>query len=387
MFSSRLRTALTALLALAACDKDPADETRGSQAPDIAPEPEAPADDPAPAPAVAEAPPSPEPAPPPAAPPAPTFGPAQLTALDDAQLSTLRAGEEDPPIPVDTHYIQSNETRHDLFFPYVENVGGCLIGVGSDQSFTVAAKARSEFVFMMDIDSRVVDLHHMHRIFVLASETPADTVAKWDGANAEASAALLLEKLPEAGFDESRIRRILRGYKAGRETVFRHLKRVVARTRDGAPATWLSDPEMYEHIRSLYQTDRLRIMQGNLAGSNSMRTAAKACEALGQTMRTIYMSNAEEYFAYTADFVENITSQPIDDKSVLLRTIYSKKWEHADLWAYQVHALPDFKTRLGDKKNRKRTAMLRYAQQDGGLERESLQIEGFSRIGFGAAEQ
>ncbi len=75
-------------------------------------------------------------------------------------------------------------------------------------------------------------------------------------------------------------------------------------------------------------------------------------------------------------------AQPTDDKSVVLRTIYSKKWEHADLWAYQVHKLSDFKERLNNRKNRKRTAMLRYAKYDGGLERESLSIEGFSRIGY-----
>ena len=280
------------------------------------------------------------------------------------------------------HYVQSNETRHDLFFPYVENVGGCAIGVGSDQTFTAAAKARSTVLFMMDIDRRVVDLHLMHRVFVLASETPEDNWAWWDAKNADEAKALLEEKLAADGVDATTLKRTLRGYNAYRETVYRHLRRVINRERDGEKVTWLSDPEMYAHIRSLYQAGRVRVMQGNLAGSNSMRTAAKACQELGETMRVVYMSNAEEYFSYTADFVANIEAQPIDDKSVLLRTIYSKKWEHADLWAYQVHKLSDFKTRLADKKNRKRTAMLRYAQKDGGLERESLSIEGFSRIGY-----
>lgn len=380
----RTRIALATLLALGACDKAPAAETRGSQSPEksaaepVSPNDPMPAEPPAPADPAPELPAKAEPEPE----PEPTFGPAALTVLTDAQRQTLLDGEEDPPIRVEVHYVQSNETRHDLFFPYVENVGGCAIGVGSDQTFTAAAKARSTVLFMMDIDRRVVDLHLMHRIFVLASETPEDNWAWWNRKNADAAKALLEEELLEAGVRETTIKRTLRGYEAYRETVYRHLGRVISRERDGAKVTWLSDPDSYAHIRSLYQTGRVRVMQGNLAGEFSMRTAAKACEALGETMRVVYMSNAEEYFSYTPDFVANLHAQPIDDKSVLLRTIYSKKWQHADLWAYQVHKLSDFKERLGDSRNRKRTVMLRYARHDGGLERESLSIRGFSRIGY-----
>jgi|GEM_PF-1725292 len=380
MHRLRMRIAFAAFVALTACDKAPADETRGSQSPEsAAPTPAEPS--PAPAPPQPE-PPAAVPEPEPEPEPEPTFGPAQLTALSDTQLQRLHEGAEDPPIPVEIHYVQSNEKRHDLFFPYIEDVGGCAIGVGSDQTFTVAAKARSTFLFMMDIDRRIVDLHLMHRVFILEAETPEDNWAFWDAKNAESSKALLEAKLPDYGLDAATIRRTLRGYHAYRETVYRHLRRVIGRQRDGKNVTWLSDPQMYAHIRALYQTGRVRVMQGNLAGEHSMRTAATACEALGETMRVIYMSNAEEYFTYTPDFVANIEAQPIDDKSVVLRTIYSKKWEHADLWAYQVHTLSDFKTRLGDRRNRKRSAMLRYAMKDGGLERESLQIEGFSRIGY-----
>ncbi|MGH1347324.1 MAG: hypothetical protein ACRBN8_37530 [Nannocystales bacterium] len=378
----RTRIAIATLLAVGACDKGASEETRGSQTPEEPAAQPAPDDalDAAARDAATEPEPGPEPTPPPE--PEPTFGPAALTALTDTQRQTLAIGKEDPPLPVDIHYVQSNEKRHDLFFPYIEDVGGCAIGVGSDQTFTAAAKARSTLLFMMDIDRRIVDLHLMHRVFVLASETPAENWAWWDAKNADEAKALLEEKLPDGGATEATVRRTLRGYHAYRETVYRHLRRVIERERNGAQVTWLSDPESYAHIRALYQTGRVRIMQGNLAGAHSMRTAAAACEALGETMRVVYMSNAEEYFTYTPDFVANVQAQPTDAKSVLLRTIYSKKWEHADLWAYQVHKLSDFKERLSDRKNRKRTAMLRYAKKDGGLERESLSIKGFSRIGY-----
>ena len=174
---------------------------------------------------------------------------------------------------------------------------------------------------------------------------------------------------------------MLQGYRVGRETVWRHLGRVIARTRDGKQTSWLSDPELYAHIRSLYQTRRVRIMQGDLSGAKSIATVAKACEELDVTLRVLYMSNAEEYFKYGKSFRESITALPTDDKSVLLRTIYSKKWEHADLWAYQVQPLSDFKARLAERKYGSRNPMLRYAKADKSLETD-LGIKGFSRIGY-----
>jgi hypothetical protein len=78
--------------------------------------------------------------------------------------------------------------------------------------------------------------------------------------------------------------------------------------------------------------------------------------------------------------VANIDALPIGDASMVLRTIYSKEWEHADLWAYQVHALSDFHTRLQDRKNRSRNPMLRYAMTDGAL--EAVEGKGFSKVGL-----
>jgi hypothetical protein len=183
-----------------------------------------------------------------------------------------------------------------------------------------------------------------------------------------------------AGLDDTERRRIVRGYRVGRETVRRHLERVVARHRDGKPTSWLSDPKMYAQIRALYRDGRVRIMSGDLTGAASLKSAAEAARALDVHVLVLYMSNAEEYFKYTPQFAANIDALPITEDSVLLRTIYSKEWEHADLWAYQVQPLADFKRRLGNRQNRSRRPMLRLAERDGTLERETGR-EGLSLIG------
>jgi hypothetical protein len=377
----RRRQALCLLLALAAaCSGGPGDDTHGSQPPP--PLTADPADKAVPAATEASAAAPDDAAKQEAEPAAPTFGPAKLTALDDRQREILLTGAEDPPIAVDIHYIQSNESRHDLFFPYIENVGGAFIGVASDPGYTLMAKARSELAFMMDIDYRVVDLHHMYRVFILESETPEALHDKWNPDKREESMKLLQEKLAD-DFDGKRIARILQGYRAGRETVWRHLKKVIARQRDGQPTTWLSDPENYAHVRALYQTGRLRIMHGDLTGGTTLQTVAVACKELGVNVRVLYMSNAEEYFDYTKKFRENMRAQPVDDATMVLRTIYSKKWEHADLWAYQIQPMSDFLARLKQgAKAASRNPMLHYAEWGKQLERDTG-IKGFSRLGYG----
>jgi hypothetical protein len=375
------------LLALIACTGQPKEEPRGAQPPaDVRPVPAEAAEDgedgtDATAAAERPEPGAPEPVTPEPTPAVETFGPAALTTLDAEAHTKLWAGEHDDAIPVDTHYVQSNETRHDLYFPYIEGIGGAYIGVGSDQSFTMMARARSELAFLIDIDYRVVDLQRMYSVMIPQAETPEALVAMWDKANEVGTIALLEEAFGEE--EDGRRARIIRGYKAGRETVHRHLLRVVKRTVDGEPASWLSNPEMYAHVRALYQTGRVRMMPGNLAGETSLQTIAAVCKSLDIPVRVLYMSNAEEYFKYTKVFRASIEAMPMDEKSMVLRTIYSKKWEHADLWAYQVQPLLDFRERLGDTLNRSRNPMLRYADRDGALDKDTGKT-GLSRVAIGA---
>ena len=306
------------------------------------------------------------------------LGPAKLVPLDDAQRGAMLAGDVDDPIPVETHYVQSNESRHDLFAEFIADKGGAFIGVGSDQSFTMMAVARSRLAFMLDIDYRVADLHRMYAVLIPKHEDARSLVDAWHSRNETATKAVLAEAF--AGLEEKERKRILGGFVVARETVYRHLERVIARKRDGKNTTWLSDPDNYAHVRAMYMAGRVRSMTGDLTGANSMQTAAAAAKALGEKVMVLYMSNAEEYFKYTPQFIANIEALPIDDEqSMVLRTIYSKKWQHADLWAYQVQPIADLKKRLADRKNVKRSAMLRYAQIDGGLDKDTG-VEGLTLI-------
>ncbi|MCA9690284.1 MAG: hypothetical protein KC636_11790, partial [Myxococcales bacterium] len=230
---------LAALLAFACGGRatEPAAATSAPRPPD-APQPEAiAAVEPEPAPAA-----EPEPAE-----PAPPKDP--LAPLSAEQKATLWAGDADPLAPTSIHYVKSNEIRHDVWFPYIDGIGGAYVGVGSDQNYTVIAAARAELVFLLDIDQRVVDLHRIYEVLIEASEDPETLRERFNKDNAEESIALLDAAF--ADLDEAEQRRLRNDYRYSRETVFRHLRTVISRDRAGKPTSWLSDPAMYAHIRKL----------------------------------------------------------------------------------------------------------------------------------------
>jgi hypothetical protein len=324
--------------------------------------------------------------PPPPAPAEPTNPYLGLDPLGEAEKTAMWAGEVDTPFDVDIHYIQSNETRHDVWFEYIRDKKGAFVGVGSDQSYTLIGVAKSELVFMIDIDQRVVDLHKAYEVLIEAAETPEAHVAMWDKKNEASTIALLEKAFAERGPDESK--RLMRNFRASRETVFRHLQRVISRKRDGAGATWLADPEAYAHVRKLWQSDRIRSIPGDLSGAKSMITIGNVLKAIDVPLTVFYMSNAEEYFPYSDQFAANVTNFPGSPDAIVLRTLFTAgqnadKWVPADgRWNYQVQPLTDFQQRLAENdKNKKRRIMLLNAAKDGSLEK-TTDVEGFSRLAW-----
>lgn len=313
-----------------------------------------------------------EPAPPPAA-----VDP--LAPLSAEDKVTFLAGPTDGGEPLPNHYVKSNERRHDTWFPYVKDLGGAFVGVGPDQCYTVAAAQGAELLFLLDIDRMVVDVHNNYEVLIEASETPEELHQRFNATEQDASIALLEAAYVDVDKKTRRLR--LQTYRASRETIFRHLKHVIARNKDGAQTSWLSNPEYYSHIRTLFQNDRVRVMPGDLTGADTMTSIGVATTKLGVPVRVLYLSNAEEYYKYTKQYLANIAGLPGDAQSVVLRTIYNKEWEHADtLWNYQVQPLTSYQEFLAGGKVRSRNTMFRVAEKQGVLER-TTDVAGVSHIG------
>ena len=241
--------------------------------------------------------------------------------------------------PVDVrHWVNSNESDHALWFPAVSGLGGGYLGVGSDQNFSLFAAAGCSFVWLMDYDTVVLQANRIYRALILASASPQEFLLRWDGFEKAVTEAIVAEAYA-ADDDLPQLLALLDENFADAGNYFR---RVAARTEDGAAGSWLADPGLYRIVRRMFEEDRVRIVGGDLTKEMPGRIAA-AQSRLGAPMRVVYLSNAEQYFAYGDAFRAAFAAMPFDERSVGLRT--ASRWlpdRTRHVWHYQVEPAGHF---------------------------------------------
>jgi len=241
-------------------------------------------------------------------------------------------------------YLESNEPRAWLWQPYLANVGGAYLGVGSDQNYTFIAVARSQWAWVMDYDPRVVDHHKRLRAFVLEAATPEEFIALWSPKNSKRA----LEAIERHHTDAAELPKLRRGYWATHERLHAYYReqRDPARGRPSGYG-WLADAEHYAYVRTLFQQGRLAPIKGDLLGKQSIRTVAATATALGVPLRVFYTSNAPSSWGgqITAAYRENLMALPFDRHSVVLQTTgkggfrQSGHWHHNVEWGRHLQTL------------------------------------------------
>jgi hypothetical protein len=308
-----------------------------------------------------------------------------LAALTEAEKAAFLAGDEERIFSKREHFTISNEYRHDLWFPYVRDLGGVYVGVASDQNYTLMAVARSELGYLIDLDRQVVHLHRIYMALIAASPDPDAFLARFGAASAVQREtrglleAALADMSPRDRFDA------LAFLDANRDALREYLKTVRNTRRGEQGVTWLADPALYDYVRQMVAGGRLRPINGNLLGKKAMATIAASVGALGKQVGILYISNAEEYLYYTPQFATNVRALPAAANGVVLRTIHDRfeGWEsNGDgdkRWNYQVQPLDDFQARLADRKNNSRDAMLARANKEGVIERVMRGVSVFKK--------
>ncbi len=294
--------------------------------------------------------------------------------LDDETHRTFWSSPEDdvPESRVDNrHYVHTNEQRHHLFFPYMDCKGGGYLGVGSDQNYTMLARCRADFAWILDYDEIVVLLHAINRAFILESDTPLVFVEKWQPQSEQTSLAIIREH--EA--DNPRLGEIEQVYTKYRRKLFEHFERLAGRKHKGKPSTWLADEGDYAYVRGMFEAGRIRPMMGNLLADRAVAGIGEASRALGIPVRVIYLTNVEELVHYNGAMRASFRSLPVDERSVVLRTLaYTNGYEIADnKWHYNIQSAKDFQERLSTKSIRVQVFM--YSRKETG-------IKGVSTLGL-----
>jgi hypothetical protein len=241
-------------------------------------------------------------------------------------------------------YLVSNEKSQHLWAPYVTNVGGGYVGVGADQSYSFIAAARSEWAWLFDYDPSVVRVHRILAVLVAASPDPASLLAALERPARRRTRALLRDAVTDP--DE----------RAAILELFDHARALFASRygEEAAPSAvapsfgWLRVPEHYTYVRTLLAQGRIQVVTGNMLEARVLPAIAASARALGVTVRVYYPSNAEEQWTLTPIYRRNVGLLPFDERSVVLRTLYSKRWrgDPTSYWQYVVQGGLDAQRRM-----------------------------------------
>lgn len=267
----------------------------------------------------------------------------ELRALPQAVRRDIEAPPDEKPYDVRHHFLLSNERRHDLFFSALRGIGGGYLGVGADQNYTLAAVARAEVVWLVDIDGEVVDWHKIYAALIPIAETPEALISLLGGRHdAEVKAALA------ARWDVAEAERLFPHYQRYRHYLTKHLvgERTIA--RNGQPVTWMSDLDLYDYVRKLMIERRVVARIGDLHGEKTLLGIAAAARAAKITVRTVYLSNVEQWFRYSLQFRRNLEALPRDAGTQVLRTLARGElsFPSEDRWHFSVQPLDDFVARM-----------------------------------------
>jgi hypothetical protein len=314
-------TTLVLLLAAAGCGGQRAPE---AAAPPAAPPPTAPAapptvDDPP----VAALPPTPDPTPTPAPPPVDTFpADCSVTPPSQAMRDVLWGSLSDKkpemldgvrPEKFGQHYYVSDEGHADMFKPYIDGIGGGYVGIGSDQAYLYIGWARPQFAWTVDYDDEVVGMHELQQAFIAAAATPDEYRTLWSKERTADAKAIIAQIAPE-GPQRKRLVRILG---QGQPRMKRRMTRLAKHL---TVPSYLTDQATYDFLRNLIKHGCMRPLLVDLLADKGMKGIGEVMHQVGLPVRVLYMSNAEEYWAYTDQFRANVRGLPIDDRSLALHT-------------------------------------------------------------------
>lgn len=221
----------------------------------------------------------------------------------------------------DKHFLASDERNLHLFRDAVAEAGGGFIGVGTDQAYLFIGWSRPQFAWLTDYDEWVVWVHVISGIFFDVSEDAQAYLARWSSRGQRESLALLAARFQ----DPVQRRMAERVFRAARPLTARRLAFLMDHCRRAGVATYLSEPAQYDFVRNLWRSGRIRPMVGNLLGTRALRGIGQAAADHGIPVRTVYLSNAEQYWKYPDSFRDNIRVLRLDERSRVLRTLASKR--------------------------------------------------------------
>jgi hypothetical protein len=219
------------------------------------------------------------------------------------------------------HYLYGDEWNLHLFREYIGDLGGGYVGVGSDQAYLFIGWMKPERAWLTDYDPWIVRLHEAYLAFFEAAPDFEAFERFWEKEGMDDARAAIAKRW--AGHPD--VDEIDYVYRKARHLALWRIRKLRKILRDHDVPSYLTDAATYDDVRQRILDGRVRPMLGNLFGTKGLLGIAEAGRKLGVPIRAVYVSNAEDYWAYPDQFKKNFQGMYFDDKSVILRTNATKK--------------------------------------------------------------
>ena len=293
-----------------------------------------------------------------------------------APFAARVAALSEPAGYFDTDNLISNERSYLQILPALERQtarGGIYIGVGPDQNFSYIAALRPSLAILLDIRRDNLLLHLLFKTLFAEARTRVEYLAlllgrpvprdvdAWrdasldrllsameaspdrgaiDGLRARLDRRLVRFGVPLSPEDLATIDRFHRRFiDAGLELRFQSYGRppqsgypsyrdlLVETDAQGRQRNYLASEESFQFLKSLHARDQIVPVVGDVSGSSAMAAVARLVRERGERLSAFYTSNVEDYLFRDGrfpKFVQNLGGIPHDDRSVVIRSIFSR---------------------------------------------------------------
>jgi len=160
-------------------------------------------------------------------------------------------------------------------------------------------------------------MHAIYRAFLLEAKTPERFVELWSEDNIADAHAVI-----EAATPARRQQRLLtKLYDDTRKDVAKRTK-VLLKKYDELGIHWyLEDKRQYAYVRKLAKNERIIALRGDFTVDGALREIGETLLDEGLSIRTLYLSNIEQYFMYKKPYRANMLGLPFDEQTLVLRTL------------------------------------------------------------------
>lgn len=216
------------------------------------------------------------------------------------------------------HYPASNERRIDLFWNVIEDLGGVYLGVGTDQNLSLAARAKSDLVILMDFDPEIVKVNQLHIFFLKNTNNYEEFKNLWERKNRDSTIQFINNN---GGYEKEDL---LIGHTIGLKPgigVPERLSELEYMHSNFKLDTFSHNVNEFLFLKNLALSDKIISVYGDLTGDVSLNEISKFLRENEMTINLMYTSNAEEYFKFPKEYRHNIKILPINEKSIIVRTL------------------------------------------------------------------